>query len=712
MSSVVLKKIPSIVFYTVPLAAFSHIEAMFVFGIMHDCKTFSEKYVLSLSLVGSKFIFDALVVFFPLLFLGAILEKKINKPESFAASYLCALLFTVRFSSVIYNKSFLLLAIISSISFLLCYRSFEHVMGDNNMGLLTTSLIASAFYFYTQKISFSQVLFGYFGGRFPLTLCFIADTAAIFALILSAAWACRLFTKKIALYFYALFLLMVICEWGVFYTRSDRYLYNDAYVHSGQDVGRPNIMLIVLDTFRADNISPFLTPTLEAFAKECVVYENCVSTSPWTLPAHASIFTGLYPTSHGAHFLESSKHLSAKHKFTKIDEDSYPLASQNLTMAEILGSAGYKCYGVVANYGYMNHKTGIAQGFSYYDDRRNLPFYYMPFEEKLYSFPIVSYFVKKISVFSGLHEQKLHHNVKSSRQAEDINKSVRHTLNNHIKDKPFFMFVNYMDTHAPYIPRKAYRERFASMIKDEWLKPHIPGWEELMTNNRKVTKKEKEHITAAYRGEVAYLDKQIGILFAYLKEVNLYNNTLIVLTADHGEFLGEHNLIGHGFGLYKEVLHVPLLIKYPGDMPGTKSKQNVQLVDILPTVLNSIKVKTPSAAEGQTLYKTKIPKRYMVSELYENASCYKLGTRFRGISRAMYNLPYKYIANSARKNELYNIISDPKEHNNLLSSKPHIAKTMNKALSKWVKQRKPRASKTRKLNREELKNLKSLGYLF
>jgi len=710
-----LKKIPSIVFYTIPFVAFSHVEAMFVFGVMNNSKTFSEKYVLSSQIIGSIFLFDALVVFLPLLLFGTALGKKLNKIESLAASYLCTMLFTVRFSSVISNKSFLLLAVVSALVFFLCYRSFEHIMGDKKiLELLTISLIASVFYFYTQKISFSQILFGYFWRGFPLTLCFIADAAIIFAITLSATVVCRLFTRNIELCFYTLFLFMVVCEWGVFYIRSDIYLYSDTSVHNVRNAVRPNVILIVLDTFRADNISPSLTPTLEAFAKECAVYENCVSTSPWTLPAHASIFTGLYPTSHGAHFLESTRHLSEKRTFRKVDDDSYPLASQNLTMAEILGCAGYQCYGVVANYGYMNHKTGIAQGFTYYDDRRNSPFYYMPLEEKIYFFPVVSYFVKKASVFSGLHEQKLHHNVKSSRQAEDINKSVRRTLNKHRKDnsKPFFMFVNYMDTHAPYIPRKAYRERFARVIKDDWLKPHIPGWEKLMTYNKKVTQKKKEHITAAYRGEVAYLEEQIGRLFAYLKAADLYNNTLIVLTADHGEFLGEHNLIGHGFGLYREVVSVPLLIKYPGNTPGIISKQNVQLVDILPTILNVIKVKTPSGVEGQTLYKTNIPKRYTVSELYENASYYKFGTRFRGISRALYKLPYKYIANSARQNELYNIISDPKEHNNLLKLKPHIAETMDKALSKWVKRRKRRASKTRKLNKEELNNLKSLGYLF
>jgi len=704
---------PSIVFYTIPFAVFSHVEAMFVFGVMRDYKTFSEKYVLSLPLVGSMFLFDAIVVFLPLLFLGSVLWKKINRPESFAASYLCALLFTVRFSSAISNKSFLLLAIVYTLTFFLCCRSFEYVMSDNNAGLLAVSIIASVFYFYTRKIYFSQVLFSYFGSSLPLTLCFIADTAAVFALVLSAAAACRLLKRNMVLCFYVLFFFMIFFEWGVFYTRSDSFLYSDAPVHSGRSVVRPNVMLIVLDTFRKDKINPFVTPNLEEFTKECAAYD-CVSTSPWTLPAHSSIFTGLYPTSHGAHFLESSKHLSEKRTFKRVDDDSYPLAPQNLTMAEILGKSGYQCYGVVANYGYMNHKTGVSQGFSFYDDRRNAPFYYMPFEKKLNSFPVISYFAKKVSTFCGLREQKLHHNLKSYRQAEDINKSVRHTLNRNIKDnsKPFFMFVNYMDTHAPYIPRKTYRKHFAGMVKDEWLKPHIPGWEDIMTYNRKVTREEKEHITAAYTGEVAYLDEQIGRLFAYLKEANLYNNTLIVLTADHGEFLGEHNLIGHGFGLYKEAIHVPLLIKYPGSTPGIKSKQNVQLVDILPTVLDAVKVKKPSGIEGLTLYKTNIAKRNIVSELYENASCYKFGTRFRGISRAFYDLPYKYIANSARKNELYNIVLDPKEQNNLLSSKPHIASVMDKALSEWVKLRKPRASKKRKLNREELKNLKSLGYLF
>jgi len=689
---------------------FAHVEVPFVFGIINDYSVYSKKYFLSLNFVKSLFLFDVIVLF-PFLFISALVFLYIE--NSFAvstanyktlASFVTALLYSLLFVLELYSSNFpsnkLVLFCIFTISISVCYFYFKKFFCENIfLCFIFANLLITVSYFCLQYIDCYYIVLGY---------------AALFFAILFLLSSMQK-SSRIPKYTLLIVLVLLTFEWSVLLSLSDESF--SALPKVKNTSKRPNVIIIVLDTFRADYCATseqanfkFKTPYIASFAKDAEVYKNCISPSSWTLPAHASIFTGLYPTSHGAHFY--ARHTRGK----TINEDIYyPLSKKNNTLAEVLRKNGYKAYGVVSNYGFLNRSTGIAQGFEFYDQRNIRPFYRTPLAESLLFLSSLSP-VKKIMEISGFFECRLQYQYRSKRYrlAEDINKSVRKVLKKHLlKDSsvPFFMFINYMDTHAPYTPVKKYRGN----VEHKWLgKLYASGTKDLMLGKRSLTSEEKRRIRSLYKGEVMYADAQIGNLFEYLKNIGVYENSMIVFTSDHGEFLGEHNLIDHSCGLYQEGIAVPLVVKYPKKYKSVgTSYQPVQLVDIMPTILQFLKIKTPFSFEGYPLKTDNITPRKIVSEQYENIrTVSKYGKRFAGIKRSLILYPYKYIYSSIGKNELFDLEKDPKESRNILNEKKEIAVSMKDALKTWVSQRK-KITKNKKniIGKDEVARLKSLGYL-
>ncbi len=684
---------------------FGHVELPFVFGLVKGFGTYSKDYVLSIPFIKSILAFD-IILFSPLLLCSGvvfiILKGKRVKERDICSFYI-AFLYTFLFIVGIYHKdppvSFGILFAFSIFVFFTLYRLLGKFLVRNFLtGLITSSVILFMFFF-------TAVCDGAVG--------FTLDFAALFFLLpILVFLTSRSCFKKTLKYFVSLVFFLILMEWYIFvqFSSSALYFSNTKYKAS---TAKPNVVLIVLDTFRADYCDTKKggkTPALASFAEDSVVYKNCSSTSSWTLPGHASIFTGLYPSSHGAHHIPQTSRnfiLSPKEKRKR----NYHLFSEeNLTLAEILRKNNYKTYGVVANYGYMHHTTGIAQGFQYYDDRRIRPFFRSPMAENLLFIPKLSAYIKPIMKLSGFYEYMLHHQyrIKHYRIAEDVNSAVINILENGLKE-PFLLFVNYMDTHNPYTPVRKYREMFPDKIKDKWLfEKDGPGKKELMSGERGLTKAEKEHTKSAYQAEVMYVSEQIGLLFTKLKEKKLYDNSLIILTSDHGEFLGEHGLMGHECGLYNEVTSVPLIIKYPRKhKTGTESK-HVQLVDILPIILDVLRIQRPSY-----LSDSKASRKEIVSEQYDYfALVREYSERFRGITRSITRFPFKYIYNSKYEDELYDLRYSPDEKNNIIKKKPRTAELMKAALENWLNNRKkPPKSKTKRRGIGEMNRLKSLGYL-
>ena len=428
---------------------------------------------------------------------------------------------------------------------------------------------------------------------------------------------------------------------------------------------KPNIILITMDTTRADHLSCYgyhknTTPYLDKLASESVVFKNVYATAPWTLPSHASIFTGMYPARHGAHYAWVT---------TKIVSPTV-LGKHYKTLAEILVDDGYRTAGIVGG-PVCKSFLGLAQGFEYYDDAF------------INIIPDLEYFslFKILSRWVSLKDSAARQGLNGYRVASQINTRVFSWLEK-CYQSPFFLFINYFDPHHPYHPP----ERFS----------HLFG------------RDENYDLLSQYDGEIAYLDYHLGKLFEKLKELKIYDNTMIIITSDHGEFFGEHNFWRHGCGLYEELLKIPLIIKYPSHYhkKGVYSKR-VSLVDITPTILNFLGLPIPKRIQGVNLFEGNSK---VMAELYEHRS---FGGRLISGSRSLYIDNYKYIKGKEGKGELYDIVEDPRELHNLINTIPKKAEEMESKLVDWLSYDESQISKKEfpKFDEATEKSLRALEYI-
>ena len=483
----------------------------------------------------------------------------------------------------------------------------------------------------------------------------------------------------------------------------------DASANATPVSNAPNLILIVLDTVRADAFDAAAngnTPHLAAFASEARVAHRARSTSSWTLPAHASLFTGSYPTTHGAHFLPRGTS----------EREAGILADTNTTFAELLQARGYATWGVVANHAYLHADTNIDQGFQIWDDRyalgRDSSAALSDRVPRLVGLGALGRLARWVSQLDEAERQHLH---KAYRLAPDVNTSALALLdrerNDSTEPSPFFLFLNYMETHAPYVPRANTRATLGGALHAPWLELHDgiggidpkgPGGAEVMHGDRELHENERAHIDAAYRGEAHDLDTALGELFAGLRERGLYNDAWIVITGDHGEFRGEHRLLGHASELYEEAIRIPLLVKHPNGANTQNIAGNVQLVDILPSLAPHFEIDLPAQVEGKAF--DSIGDRAAIAEHFEYPQFVDaFGPRFAGNRKAWIEDPLSFYSFSER---------DPEWHGPANVAAEAQAR-MQAELSHWLSQRRPVGSGVVQpgLSTEERKRLERLGYL-
>jgi arylsulfatase A-like enzyme len=443
---------------------------------------------------------------------------------------------------------------------------------------------------------------------------------------------------------------------------------------------RPNIILITMDTTRADHLSCYgyekgTTPYIDKLAGESVLFKNTYASSPWTLPSHASIFTGMYPAQHNTHWDYESV------------EARWPtsLGEQYRTLAEILADNGYRTAGVIGA-PWCRSALGLAQGFAYYDEAliSVLP--------DLRHFTLFRFLKRWVPLIDIATRQGLN----GCRIASQINKRVFSWLEKHYQS-PFFLFINYYDPHTPYLPPDQYALLFR---EDE--NYQIPELERL-----------KRHLLAQYDGEIAYLDYQMGKLFEKLKELKIYDNTMIIITADHGEFFGEHDCWEHGYELYDEAIRIPLIIKYPSNHLKTGIyKKRVSLVDIMPTILNYLRLPISKENQGVDLFEGE---SRIMAEVYRHryrSLIPKYEIKYARELQSLYLGNYKYIKNIKGQGELYDIVDDPRELNNLINIIPREAEKMELKLAEWLPYSESHpAKKGVKLDKATQETLKELGYI-
>jgi arylsulfatase A-like enzyme len=333
--------------------------------------------------------------------------------------------------------------------------------------------------------------------------------------------------------------------------------------------GTPNVLLIILDTVRASSLSLYgatdsTTPALERRAREGVVFEQAHSTAPWTLPSHASMFTGRYAGQQSGDWRN-------------------PLDTAPPTLAEVLRDRGYATGGFTANLIATGFRSGLARGFVRYEDTRRT------FEEVLRSSTLAQSrvvagasralaeggsrmaVVKALASFDFRPDGNYHSHDRKSAEvvAEDFLRWQR-TLG----QRPFFAFLNVFDAHFPYEPPESLLNTFEPKGKR----------------------------LGRYKGAIRYIDGVIDSMLAELDRRGALENTIVVVTSDHGEHFGEHGLFRHGNSLYRPLLHVPLLILAPGRVvAGTRVSQAVSLRDLPTTVLDLANVPNARGIAGVSL---------------------------------------------------------------------------------------------------------------
>lgn len=313
----------------------------------------------------------------------------------------------------------------------------------------------------------------------------------------------------------------------------------------------PNVLLLILDTVRASDLSVYgyarrTTPFLERFAADAIRYDRAISTAPWTLPSHASIFTGRYPSELRVGFDE-------------------PLEHDAPTLAEKLGAVGYRTGGFVANTVYGSWLHGLDHGFQRYRD------YPMSVSE-LFGASTLNRLLMR--VWNSATHSYLEAGVKD---APVITSEFTRWLDGVPQGQPWFAFLNYFDAHMPYDPPAPYDLMFSERP------PRIRSV--YGSSRHQQDPADVRGLRDAYDGAIAYLDSQLQLLFRELEVRGELDNTVVIVTADHGEAFGEHGFVDHGASLYLPEVHVPLLVRLPGKaMRGCVIRDWVSLRDVAATI--------------------------------------------------------------------------------------------------------------------------------
>jgi arylsulfatase A-like enzyme len=433
-----------------------------------------------------------------------------------------------------------------------------------------------------------------------------------------------------------------------------------------------NIIFIVADALRADRLSCYghnghLTPHLDALARDGVLYRNMSAQASWTKPSVATMLTSLYPSTHRA----------------IIERDLLP--DDVLTLPEVLHEQGYRTIGFTTNM-FTSAQFNFQQG---YDEYTFLESTYPFLATRGYSQQGV--FTAPYLMRSVIEELTQSPAPRRYHDAASLNHQALSWLETN-RDTRFFLYLHYMDPHQPY-----YEHPYDGQS---------PG---VVAQNKAPT--QAHYLRRLYDGEVAYLDSYLGALFAALKRWGLYDDALIVFTADHGEEFQEHGDWGHGRTLYEEQLHVPLIIKYPGGAhAGAVDVGFARGLDIAPTVLDVAKVPIPAVMQGVSLRPGAAASRAetIFAEVNRQSNVIRaIRTRHRKLIVANADNPRGLPAVA-----LFDLQTDTEEQQNLAQSEPDTVGLLRAELDRVIAFAKAYAvdGQSKELDADTRERLRQLGY--
>lgn len=346
--------------------------------------------------------------------------------------------------------------------------------------------------------------------------------------------------------------------------------------------GAPNVLLVVLDTVRADHLSVYgygrdTTPRLARLASRGTVFERARSAAPWTLPSHANLFTGRWP-----------------HELS-VGGDQ-PLDATYPTLAGFLSQHGYATAGFVGNTYYCNSWYGLGRGFAHYEDYYEQNLIVSP-GEALRCTALGRWLIR----LAGTAYNSRPETANTPKDAERVNQDfLRWLSDRQAPERPFFAFLNYIDAHDPYLTPPGFDRYFGVKPETAADVETIRTWHRarpLDPSDREIAL-----IRDAYDDCLAYLDEQLGRLFDELEQRGVLRDTLVIVTADHGEQLGERGFYGHGKSLYKQEVHVPLIVVGPSGIPQGKSIADpVSLREVAATIVERLGLQDASPFPGRSL---------------------------------------------------------------------------------------------------------------
>lgn len=451
----------------------------------------------------------------------------------------------------------------------------------------------------------------------------------------------------------------------------------------------PNVIFILVDTLRADRLGCYgntrhLTPTMDKIAAEGVRFDRMIAAAPWTLPSVSSIITGYGPAVHKANSFTAIDHM---------DRGQIPVVAMLdesfVTLAEVMKQAGYETAGFSANK-FIKAKYGMGQGYDTYD--------------------------------TSFAENTVHGSL--------INRAaVKWLKGRGSSNKPFFLYLHYMDVHGPYNADPRFAEPLMQEVENNPNKHRMPDQVFARINAyirqppRKTNDPSRwdrlsryyEYWRARYDAGVAEMDFYLSQLVHELKTLGVWDNAYVVLTADHGEGLGEHGVWDHGYTQFQTDLHVPLILRYPGVLPaGRVVSRTASMMDVAPTIYEQLRIPFDENIQGQSLVD------HIAGSEDAHAIAFadgiKVGPRWMAVVRGHWKLMARAVPNSNQVAQaLYDIDADPDEQHDLKAEHPEILQELTGLLVRYAtecKTLKPGIVKhTAAPTAKELEQLRGLGYV-
>jgi arylsulfatase A-like enzyme len=464
---------------------------------------------------------------------------------------------------------------------------------------------------------------------------------------------------------------------------------------------RPDIVMVVFDTARRDRFGCYgydkpTTPTTDRLAQEGMRVDGMVANAPWTPPSHASLFSGLYPSQHGCQW----------------GNDIRLRASVRMTLAEWLRGLGYSTV-CATNNGLISEKTGLARGFDHYAFRLDL--------EK--GFRRVARRARK--ALSG-----------GDSGGRIVNAWLRKELPR-LEDRPMFLFVNYLECHWCYAPPPRYQKRvggprfgFTEGLNYRFrIADRVGPWEAIARADRRTL----DIYSTLYDGELANVDAHLAQLLKIISKTRglKENNTLVIVTSDHGEHIGEHGLADHHASLDDHLVHVPFVTWGPGLVPTGSRAGLYELVDVFPSLAALLGEEIPvpyladrrtdlflrdraARTDGYAFAEWSCWSRNELDRLKRRNPSYDFGPRARDLI-CVRNADYKFVREANGPESLFDLRTDPHEEHDVLSSNAGIAARMRSELDasieRWRGWEADESGLTDSDRKEIEEQLSALGYI-